>query len=296
MDKQSKPNQLSRYQKKALDVALFTEVSEIGDDLFTLRMKRLLLRAFVIYQRHQHLSAEASCKHQLNFQKRLKECLELNSDKKTQIPYYLLIFLTEVCPSVSGIEKKHIVEASKTFQATNCHSSPERSKLKILLSYCYRYWLGVIRNCFYIGIKNPQIAKLKNILGCISLIHIKVGGENIKVRNVDIQYHDLYHLEVAQLERIRMGKHLVSGIHGINTAVFHNCEIVEEYDSFFDEARIAIHEGLTRTTPFSILKALCWMIWLILQGINPFAVLMRHIRSMKNKQEELISIFTHIIQ
>ena len=130
-------------------------------------------------------------------------------------------------------------------------------------------------------------------MGSISLIHIKIAGKNIKVRDFDIQYHDLYHLEVAQLERIRMGKYLVSGIHGINTAVFHRYEIIEEYDGFFDEARIAIHEVLTRTTPFSILKALCWMIWLMLQGINPLDVLVRHITSMKNKQEELRNIFTH---
>ena len=145
-----------------------------------------------------------------------------------------------------------------------------------LLSYSHRFWLGFIRCCFYIGIKNPQIARFKNLLGCISLIPIKIGDENIKVRDICIPYHDLYHLEVAQLEIIRMGKYLVRGIHGINTAVFYNYKIIEEYDSFLDEARIVIHEGLTRTTLFNFLKALIPMLWLILQDINPLALLMPH--------------------
>ena len=47
-----------------------------------------------------------------------------------------------------------------------------------------------------------------------------------------------------------------------------------------------MHEWLTRPTAFSQLKLLCWMTLLILQGINPLAVLIRHMRSMKKKQEE----------
>ncbi|MER3495284.1 MAG: hypothetical protein C4323_25895, partial [Mastigocladus sp. ERB_26_2] len=114
----------------------------------------------------------------------------------------------------------------------------------------------------YFWEKKTVIVKLKKILGYISLIPISVGGENIKLRGIGINYHDLYHLEVAQLDRILMGKSWVSGIHGINTAVFHDAPIIAEYDSYLDEARIAIHEGLTRATAFSIVKTFCWLILL----------------------------------
>ncbi|WP_242048776.1 MULTISPECIES: hypothetical protein [Nostocaceae] len=88
----------------------------------------------------------------------------------------------------------------------------------------------------------------------------------------------------------------MSGIHGINSRVFHASPIKEEYDSFLDEARIAIHEWLTRPTAFSQLKLLCWMTLLILQGINPFAVLIRHMRSLKKKPEEFLLLQgSHII-
>jgi hypothetical protein len=98
----------------------------------------------------------------------------------------------------------------------------------------------------------------------------------------------LYHLEVAQLERIQIGKNWVSGIHGTNSQVFQASPIKEEYDSFLDEARIAIHEALTRPTARRQLKLLCWMTLLISQGINPLTVLIRNMRTMKKKPEEFL--------
>jgi len=80
----------------------------------------------------------------------------------------------------------------------------------------------------------------------------------------------------------------VSRIHGTNSQVFQASPIEEEYDSFLDEARIAIHEALTRPTAFRQLKLLCWMTLLILQGINPLTVLIRNMRSMKKKPEEFL--------
>ena len=102
MDKKSQASQLSIYQKKALAMALFAGISEVGDNLFTLRMKYLLLRAFVIYKHRQRLSTEALYRHLFNFQERLKDCVTLNSGKTTQIPYYLLIFFAEVYPDFSS--------------------------------------------------------------------------------------------------------------------------------------------------------------------------------------------------
>ncbi|NJL36179.1 MAG: hypothetical protein HC840_32155 [Leptolyngbyaceae cyanobacterium RM2_2_4] len=143
-----------------------------------------------------------------------------------------------------------------------------------------KVWLA---NCT----NHAKTVNLKHRLGSISLIPIKIGDRGVKVRSVWIHYHDLYHLEVAQLDRIQMGNHWVSGVNGINGRVFHNAPIVEEYDSFLDEARIAIHESLTRPSAFSQLKLLCWIGLLLIQGINPLAVIIRHIKSLKKKQAEL---------
>jgi hypothetical protein len=86
-----------------------------------------------------------------------------------------------------------------------------------------------------------------------------------------------------------MGNVWVSGVHGINTKVFHGRAIATEYNGFLDEARIAIHEALTRPSPFSYLKVSCWLILLALEGINPVAVFIRHMQSMKQKYQSIFS-------
>ncbi len=154
-------------------------------------------------------------------------------------------------------------------------------------SHLHRKLLALVKGGLAHCTNHAKTVKLKQELGSISLIPIKIGKRGVKVRNVWIHYHDLYHLEVAQLDRIQMGNHWVSGVNGINGRVFHDAPIVEEYDSFLDEARIAIHESLTRPSAFSQLKLLCWIGLLLIQGINPLAVIMRHIQSLKKKQAEL---------
>ncbi|NJL10056.1 MAG: hypothetical protein HC908_07475, partial [Calothrix sp. SM1_7_51] len=72
--------------------------------------------------------------------------------------------------------------------------------------------------------------------------------------------------------------YLVSGIHGINSPVLHDFPIIEEYDGILDEARVAIHEWLTRPSIFNTLKFIGWMFWLVTQKINPISVLISHIR------------------
>ncbi|MEM7713118.1 MAG: hypothetical protein AAF349_05980 [Cyanobacteria bacterium P01_A01_bin.68] len=278
---------LSWCQQIALGKALWNiEASNnIDNHLYSTRMKWLLLRAFTIYKRRQHLSPAELSKYQQALQQRLQACLELQSEKNIEIPYYLFSFWNEVFKSVDNINQKPTIK-TKSVSKNNNSKKIEKKSTKIALSDYRTFWVILIKSGLDITNKNPKIINLKKTLGCISLIPIKIGNEHIKVKGVCIHYHDLYHFEVAQLERIRMGKHMVSGIHGLKVSLFHSSLKPEEYDGFLDEARIAIHEGLTRPTAFSIIKALCWMTLLALQGINSFAVVIRHIKSMKNKQKE----------
>ncbi|MFM2061553.1 MAG: hypothetical protein RLZZ507_1223 [Cyanobacteriota bacterium] len=119
---------------------------------------------------------------------------------------------------------------------------------------------------------------IKKMLGCISKDRVKIGDNFIQIHDDWLCYHDLYHLEVSCLPRIKMGKHQVSGIHGINSPMFHDKYIIKEYDPLLDEARVAFHEWLTRTSFFNTLKLIAWSIWLIAQGINPIGVLFRHLQ------------------
>lgn len=127
---------------------------------------------------------------------------------------------------------------------------------------------------------------IRKVLGCTSKEPVKVGYFFVKVRGYLLDYHDLYHLELSFLERIQIGKHMVSGIHGINSPVLHEFPITEEYNGIFDEVRVAMHECLTRPSIFSLFKAIFWLFWLITQGINPITVIVRHIKSMQRYQPE----------
>lgn len=122
----------------------------------------------------------------------------------------------------------------------------------------------------------------KKLLGCISKDPVNLGGMGICLHGDTLSYHDLYHLEVSCLERIQMGKYQVSGIHGINSPMFHDSPIVEEYDGLLDESRVAFHEWLTRISLFNTLKLIGWCFWLITQGINPIAVLVNHVKVLNH--------------
>lgn len=128
----------------------------------------------------------------------------------------------------------------------------------------------------------------RKILGCISAERIQIENYRIKVRGYWLEYHDLYHLEVSCLERIQIGKHKVSGIHGLNVPLFHDSPIVPEYGGLLDEVRVAFHEWLTRPSIFNTMKAISWMVWLVSQGINPIAVLIRHIKVLKGREHFLM--------
>ncbi|MBE9047176.1 hypothetical protein IQ255_22715 [Pleurocapsales cyanobacterium LEGE 10410] len=129
--------------------------------------------------------------------------------------------------------------------------------------------------------KLPIPWKLKIALGCISKEPVMYQGRLVMVRNTPLCYHDLHHLEVAKLERIRIGKHLVSGIHGINAPELHEFPIVAEYDGILDEVRVAFHEFLVKTSVYNTFKAFLWINWLLFKGINPIAVMWRHHKSLQ---------------
>lgn len=275
--------EFSKRQQAALDKALWIDSSNTGKNrLFGLRMKWLLLRAFVIYKRRQSLSPAMLYKYQKDLQQRFQACFELQP-QNIEIPYYLFSFWNEVFISVKDNNQQH---QNKPVSQINHSATVQTQSIKLQLSRYQKFWVALLQNGIDKTNQSSQITQLKKTLGCISIIPIKIGNEHIQVRGESIHYHDLYHLEVAQLERIQMGKYMVSGVHGLEVSVFHDSLKPQEYDGFLDEARIAIHEALTRPTAFSIIKALCWMTLLMFQGINAFAVVIRHIKSMKKKQRE----------
>ena len=126
-----------------------------------------------------------------------------------------------------------------------------------------------------------KISWIKNPVGYVARDPAMINNCPIIVRGYHICTHDLYHLEVSRLERIQMGKHMVSGIHGINCPIFHDSPITEEYDSFLDEARVAFHEWLTRTSLVNTFKAFLWINWLIFNGLNSFRILYRHYKTIR---------------
>lgn len=281
---------LSKFQQIALNKALWKiDSSNIAkNNLSAIALKWLLLRTFVIYKHRQDLSPTRLNKHQQDFQQRLQTYLQLHNQKNIEIPYYLFSFWDEVFKPVDEIKIQPNLKNIETKPASKKNkTNPLQTKnTKTRLSHYRKLWVTLVKRGLDITNQTSQVTQLKKNLGCISLIPITIGHEHIRVKGVCIHYHDLYHLEVAQLERIQMGRYMVSGVDGLRVAVFHQSVKPQEYDGFLDEARIAIHEGLTRPTPFSVIKALCWMTLLFLQGINPIAVLIRHVRSMKKKQRE----------
>lgn len=109
---------------------------------------------------------------------------------------------------------------------------------------------------------------------------VKIAGYPLKLRGEFVSYHNLYHFEISQLERILIGKAMVSGIHGFYSHMFHDSPIEGEYEGVLDEARLAVHEWMTRPSFYNTLKLINWIFWFISRGINPFAVIFRHARSL----------------
>ena len=136
-----------------------------------------------------------------------------------------------------------------------------------------------------------KLAKIKKWIGCLSYEPVLLDGKPLKIRGYVYNYHNLFHYEISRLERIQIGKDLVSGIHGFYSPMFHEKVIEQEYDGILDEARVTIHEWLTRTSLFTTLKAFNWTIYLASIKINPIAVVIRHGTSIKNYQGSMLFDF-----
>jgi hypothetical protein len=122
----------------------------------------------------------------------------------------------------------------------------------------------------------------KKRLGSITSQPVMVGIYPVVVRNYYIHYHNLYHLEISQLDRILMGKDMVSGLNGFYSPMYHDEEFEPEYDGVLDEARVAVHEWWTRPGIYNTLKMIRWSLWFIFAGMNPIAILYRHWKSLQN--------------
>jgi len=130
--------------------------------------------------------------------------------------------------------------------------------------------------------KLREIVWIRKALGYTSIDPVIEKKCPLMIRNRQISYHDLFHIEVSKLKRIKIGQDMVSGIHGINSPYFHEQPIIEEYDSSLDEARIAVHEWLTRTSIANTLKIFVWICWFMLNDINPIHVIWQHYQSLKS--------------
>lgn len=123
---------------------------------------------------------------------------------------------------------------------------------------------------------------LRRWFGYISTLPVKVSGEFLVFKQHVFAHHDLLHYEIALLDRIAIGEHSVSGLHGICLSLFPDGPTVPEYDGLLDEARVAMHEWLTQPTIYNTCKLLNWFIWLQKQRINPFCVLYCHFLSIQS--------------
>jgi hypothetical protein len=122
---------------------------------------------------------------------------------------------------------------------------------------------------------------LRKLFGYISTFPVQIADCFLTLDDHVFDHHDLLHYEISLLDRIRIGKDMVSGIHGVCLPFFPDGPTVSEYDGLLDEARVAMHEWLTRPTIYNTCKLFNWFVWLSSQRINPLAVLLRHYFSIR---------------
>ncbi len=141
---------------------------------------------------------------------------------------------------------------------------------------------------------SPRFSEeFRSRLGCISLDPVQQDGQMawLGIERECLCFHNLYHIEVAQLDRILIDNAWVSGMNGFSSPMFHATPIMPEYDGNLDELRVAIHEWLTRPSVYNTGKLLNWMVWMLRHGLNPVTVIQRHDRTLKhrlNYQQDLL--------
>jgi hypothetical protein len=134
----------------------------------------------------------------------------------------------------------------------------------------------------------PLTHTWKKRLGCTSTMPVVIAGHPLVVRGYWVHYHNLYHLEIANLDRILMGKDLVSGLGGFYSPMYHDDEVPAEYDGILDEARVAVHEAMTRPSLYSTIKLFRWSLWFLRQWMNPIAIIYRHWVSLQKFDTESV--------
>ncbi|MBE9029526.1 hypothetical protein IQ266_07085 [filamentous cyanobacterium LEGE 11480] len=128
--------------------------------------------------------------------------------------------------------------------------------------------------------KPPLSYELRPWFGAISLKPVTLDDHQIWLDGEILSWHNLYHIELAQLDRIEIYGAAVSGIHGFYSSMFHQKSVKPEYAGILDELRVAIHEWLTRRSFYNSFKLLNWSYWMLLQGMNPIDVIWQHHKSL----------------
>ncbi len=128
---------------------------------------------------------------------------------------------------------------------------------------------------------------VKRLVGTDSGDPLTIGGYPIIVRDFWISRHNLDHIEVSRLDRIKIGRDQVSGIHGFYSSMYHDDPIEPEYDGILDEVRVFVHEGLTRPSLSSLAKLLYWWVWMASRRINPISVTLRHFSTIRRFRRKL---------
>lgn len=134
----------------------------------------------------------------------------------------------------------------------------------------------------FTGYWYPDLSfELKRFFGFLSSVPLEIDSYPLQLRGHKLDHHDFLHYEVSLLEPIQIGSDVVTGIHGICLWFLVDADIKPAYDGLLDEARVGIHEWATRPTIYNSFKLMNWIIWFICQGINPFAVITRHLRTLR---------------
>jgi hypothetical protein len=138
----------------------------------------------------------------------------------------------------------------------------------------------------FLHYSRPRLSEeLRSRLGSISLDPVQQDGQMawVGIEREHLCFHNLYHIEVSQLDRILIGNAWVSGMNGFSSPMFHAIPIMPEYDGVLDELRVAIHEWLTRPSFYNTGKLINWIVWMRRHGINPVTVIHNHYRTLKHR-------------
>jgi transposase len=106
---------------------------EAGDTVFAKRMKRVLLRAFVIHRKREHLAASTLARYRWDLKRRLAACLALEPEhseglrlkkRYLKIQDHLFLFLEDASIPPTNNSSEQALRMSTVFRkVTNCFRS-----------------------------------------------------------------------------------------------------------------------------------------------------------------------------